>query len=399
MKKLNYKHTIIGCFIAYMVQAIVCNFAPLLFVGWSNEFNISMRQLTIIVTLTFFTQIIVDLISAKYADKIGYKKCLVFAHLLSAVGFFLLGILPYIMDNSFAAIVIPIIIYSMGSGLLEVLVSPVVESCPTENKAGAMSLLHSFFCWGTVGVIAFSTLYFTVFSRENWRYLAFVWGVFALLNGVFLLFVPINKLSGDKHPEKRERTSSLFKNKIFIIAIILMICAGASELSMSQWASTFAETGLKVSKTVGDLAGPMAFAVLMGTGRIIFSKVSSKVKIEDYLILSGVICVLSYLLASLSSNAVLSLAGCGLCGLAVSAMWPATISLTTKIIPNATMAMFGLLAVAGDIGCTVGPTLIGWITDGFGGDLKRGLAFAVIFPVIIIISLLILKGQKNKTCS
>lgn len=262
-----------------------------------------------------------------------------------------------------------------------------------------MSLLHSFFCWGTVGVIAFSTLYFTVFSRENWRYLAFVWGVFALLNGVFLLFVPINKLSGDKHPEKRERTSSLFKNKIFIIAIILMICAGASELSMSQWASTFAETGLKVSKTVGDLAGPMAFAVLMGTGRIIFSKVSSKVKIEDYLILSGVICVLSYLLASLSSNAVLSLAGCGLCGLAVSAMWPATISLTTKIIPNATMAMFGLLAVAGDIGCTVGPTLIGWITDGFGGDLKRGLAFAVIFPVIIIISLLILKGQKNKTCS
>lgn len=399
MKKLNYKHTIIGCFIAYMVQAIVCNFAPLLFVDWSNEFNISMRQLTTIVTITFFTQIIVDLISAKYANKIGYKKCLVFAHLLSAVGFFLLGILPYIMDSSFAAIILPVIIYSMGSGLLEVLVSPVVESCPTENKTGAMSLLHSFYCWGTVAVIALSTLYFTIFSRENWRYLAFVWGVFALLNGVFLAFVPINKLSGDKNPEKRERTLSLFKNKVFVIAIILMICAGASELSMSQWASTFAETGLKVSKTVGDLAGPMAFAVLMGTGRIIFSKVSSKVRIEDYLVLSGVICVLSYLLASLSGNAVLSLAGCGLCGLAVSAMWPATISLTTKIIPNATMAMFGLLAVAGDIGCTVGPTLIGWITDAFGGDLKRGLAFAVIFPVIIIISLLILKGQKNKTCS
>lgn len=395
MKKLNYKHTIIGCFIAYMVQAVVCNFAPLLFVGWSNEFNISMPQLTTIVTVTFFTQIIVDLISAKYAEKIGYKKCLVLAHLLSGAGFFLLGILPYVTKKSFLAVLIPVIIYSAGSGLLEVLVSPVVESCPTENKAGAMSLLHSFYCWGTVGVIGLSTLYFAVFSRENWRYLAFVWAVFALLNGVFLAFVPISKLNGDQNKKERVHTKELFKNKVFIVAIILMICAGASELAMSQWASAFAETGLNVSKTVGDLAGPMAFAVLMGTGRIIFSAISKKVRIEDYLIVSAVGCIASYMLACLTPVPVISLAGCALCGLAVSAMWPATISFTTKVIPNATTAMFALLAVAGDIGCTSGPTIIGFVTDAFGGDLKKGLIFSVIFPAIIIFSLLSLKRKRN----
>ena len=396
MKKLNYKHTIIGCFIAYMVQAVVCNFAPLLFVGWRNEFNISMPQLTTIVTVTFFTQIVVDLISAKYAEKIGYKKCLVLAHLLSGTGFFLLGVLPYVMEKSFLAILIPVIIYSAGSGLLEVLVSPVVESCPTENKAGAMSLLHSFYCWGTVGVIGLSTLYFAVFSRENWRYLAFAWAVFALLNGAFLVFVPITKLKGDQNKEERVHTKELFKNKIFIVAVILMICAGASELAMSQWASAFAETGLNVSKTVGDLAGPMAFAVLMGTGRIIFSAISKKVKIEDYLIVSAVGCIASYMLACLIQSPAISLAGCALCGLAVSAMWPATISFTTKVIPNATMAMFAFLAVAGDIGCTSGPTIIGWITDAFGGDLKKGLIFSIIFPVIIIFSLLFLRRKNNK---
>lgn len=396
MKKLNYKHTIIGCFIAYMVQAVVCNFAPLLFVGWRNEFNISMPQLTTIVTVTFFTQIVVDLISAKYAEKIGYKKCLVLAHLLSGTGFFLLGVLPYVMEKSFLAILIPVIIYSAGSGLLEVLVSPVVESCPTENKAGAMSLLHSFYCWGTVGVIGLSTLYFAVFSRENWRYLAFAWAVFALLNGAFLVFVPITKLKGDQNKEERVHTKELFKNKIFIVAVILMICAGASELAMSQWASAFAETGLNVSKTVGDLAGPMAFAVLMGTGRIIFSAISKKVRIEDYLIVSAVGCIASYMLACLIQSPAISLAGCALCGLAVSAMWPATISFTTKVIPNATMAMFAFLAVAGDIGCTSGPTIIGWITDAFGGDLKKGLIFSIIFPVIIIFSLLFLRRKSNK---
>lgn len=391
MKNLTYKHTISACFIAYMVQAIVCNFAPLLFVGWENEFNISIVQLTSIITVTFFTQIVVDLLSAKFADKIGYKKCLIISHICSGMGFLLLGILPYIMENTYAAIIISIILYSIGSGLLEVLISPVVESCPTDNKAGAMSLLHSFFCWGTVAVIILSTLYFVAFGRENWRYLSFIWSAFALSNGLLFSFVPII----EPKESMEENTKSPFKIRFFYIAIILMICSGAAELAMSQWASTFAETGLRVSKTVGDLAGPMAFAILMGSGRVLFSKLSSKIKIENYLIFSALFCIISYLMASLSSSPVISLIGCALCGFCVSAMWPGTISLTTQKIPHANTVIFAFLALAGDVGCTTGPTLIGYITNAFDGDLKKGLIFSTAFPLIIIISLLFTKKSKK----
>lgn len=393
MKRFNFKHTVTACFIGYMVQAIVCNFAPLLFVSWEKEFNISLPQLTTVVTLTFFTQIVIDLLSAKFADKIGYKKCLFGAHLFSGIGFLLLAILPYAMPNPFVGIIISVVIYSVGSGLLEVLVSPVVESCPSDNKAGAMSLLHSFYCWGTVGVIALSTIYFAVFGRENWRILTVVWAVFAILNGIFFCLVPIIE---PKDETTETKSSSLFKSKIFIIAIVLMICAGAAELAMSQWASTFAETALGVSKTVGDLAGPMAFAVLMGTGRILFSKLSKKINTEKYLIASAVLCIISYLLACLSPNAIASLIGCALCGLSVSAMWPGTISLSTRAMPNISTAMFAFLAVAGDIGCTSGPTLIGWLTDAVGGDLKNGLLFSVIFPVIMIIAMLLMRKESKK---
>lgn len=390
MKSLNYKHTITACFIAYVVQAIVCNFAPLLFVSWEQEFNISIAQLTVVVTLTFFTQIAVDLLSAKYAERVGYKRSLIISHLCACTGFMLLGILPYVMKNTFAGIIISVIIYSVGSGILEVLISPVVEACPTDNKAGAMSLLHSFYCWGAVAVIVFSTLFFSLFGRENWRYLAFIWAVFSLANGVFFLFVPV----AEPKEDKETKVSSPFKEKFFYAAILLMICAGAAEQAMSQWASAFAETGLGVSKAVGDLAGPAAFAVLMGSGRVLFSKLSSKIKIEKYLFASALLCIVSYLLASFSQNPIIALIGCALCGFSVSAMWPGTISLSTKRMANSTV-LFAFLALAGDVGCTGGPTLIGIVTDALGGSIKQGLIFAIIFPVLIIVTISLSSFRKR----
>ena len=390
MKSLNYKHTITACFIGYVVQAIVCNYAPLLFVSWEQEFNISIAQLTVVVTLTFFTQIAVDLISAKYAERVGYRRSLIISHLCAFTGFILLGILPYMMSNAFAGIIISVIIYSVGSGILEVLISPVVEACPTDNKAGAMSLLHSFYCWGAVAVIAFSTLFFSLFGRENWRYLAFIWAVFSLLNGVFFIFVPV----AEPKENKEAKASSPFKEKFFYAVILLMICAGASEQAMSQWASTFAETGLGVSKAVGDLAGPAAFAVLMGSGRVLFSKLSNKIKIEKYLFASALLCIVAYLLASFSQNPVIALIGCALCGFSVAAMWPGTISLSTKRMPNSTV-LFAFLALAGDIGCTGGPTLIGIVTDTLGGSIKQGLIFAILFPVIIVVTIFLSSFRKK----
>lgn len=380
----------LACFIAYMVQAIVCNFAPLLFVGWSREFNITIPQLTMIVTVTFFTQIIVDFASAKFAERIGYKRCLVLSHACSCAGFIMLGTLPYVMKNVYAGIVISVITYSIGSGLLEVLISPVVESCPNENKAGAMSLLHSFYCWGTVFVIGVSTLYFVLFGRENWMYVSFGWGAFSLLNGVLFCFVPINE---PKHQDNAGNDKSVFKSKFFYIAVLLMICSGASETAMSQWASSFAETALNVSKTVGDLAGPLAFAVLMGIGRIVFSKIGDKVDISKYMIFSSVMTIVSYLVACLSPNAVVSLVGCALCGFAVSAMWPATITLSTRMISGTSTVMFAFLALSGDVGCTTGPSLIGWISNALGADLKKGLIFSVVFPAVMII--LLMNQRKN----
>lgn len=391
MKKLNYKHTISACFIAYMVQAAVCNFAPLLFVGWNKEFNIDIPKLTTIITVTFFTQIVVDLASAKFAEQIGYKKCLIASHICSALGYLLLGTLPYIMGDAFLGIIISVVLYSIGSGLLEVLISPVVESCPTDNKAAAMSLLHSFYCWGTVFVIGVSTLFFIIFGRENWKYLSFFWAIFASLNGCFFCFVPIHE---PKNETTKKRDKSIFSHRFFYLAILLMICSGAAELSMSQWASTFAETGLKVSKTVGDIAGPMAFAVLMGFGRVLFSKLSSKVSIKKYLCFSAVLCIASYLIACMSSNAIISLIGCALCGFSVSAMWPGTISLTTELTGCTSTVMFAFLAVSGDIGCTSGPTIIGWITSALNDDLKKGLIFSIAFPIIFLIVLISTKIKK-----
>lgn len=295
-----------------------------------------------------------------------------------------------------AGIIISVVLYATGSGLLEVLISPVVESCPTDNKTGAMSLLHSFYCWGTVFVIAVSSIYFAAFGRDSWRWLALVWALLSLANMIFFCLVPIKEPSEEN---SHNRIIDLFKNKNFVISIIIMFCAGASELSMSQWASTFAEKGLGVSKTIGDLTGAMAFGILMGIGRVIFSKLSSKISIQKYITASAVLCIISYFMAGISPNPILSLIGCAVCGLAVSAMWPGTISLSAQQASGGSTAMFALLALAGDAGCTAGPSIIGVISNAQGGDVKKGLVFGFIFPLIIILMLLvnkkILKKQIN----
>lgn len=393
MKKLTFKHTIVSCFVGYVVQAVVCNFAPLLFVTFSNEFNISLSKITALVTVTFVVQILVDFIAAKYVDKIGYRQSLVLAHVLSALGFVMMGVLPDLFDP-FVALLLSVTVYSIGSGLLEVLISPVVESCPTKNKKGMMSLLHSFYCWGSVAVILLSTVFFAIFGRDNWRVLSMLWAVLPVVNCVFLFFVPINT---PVEEDEKIPVSSMAKNKMFFLLILLMVAAGASEQAMSQWASTFAETGLHVSKSVGDLAGPCLFAVLMGSARLLYSFISEKVNLVRYMTFSSVLCIAAYLLASLSGNAVVSLIGCGLCGFSVGVLWPGTISIAAKHLKNGGTALFALLALAGDMGCTVGPTAIGLISDHLG-SVKSGLIYGIVFPLLLIAGLIGLrKIQKVKT--
>ncbi|MCD7823752.1 MAG: MFS transporter [Oscillospiraceae bacterium] len=391
--KLSYKNTIYCSYVGYITQAVVNLFAPLLFVTFSSEFGISVSQITLITTLNFLTQLIVDLLSTKIIDKLGYRVCIVAAHIFSAGGLVMLAILPTILPGAYVGLLISVIVYAIGGGLIEVLISPIVEACPTDDKASAMSMLHSFYCWGAVLVILVSTVFFSVFGIENWRIMSCIWAVLPAINAILFTQVPIETLTEDGSSMK---IRDLFSSKIFILFIIMILCAGASELAMSQWSSAFAESGLGVSKAMGDLAGPCLFAVLMGIARVANSKISHKIDILPAMIVSAALCVISYLIAVLSPVPLMSLLGCALCGLSVGVMWPGVFSLASAKFPKGGTALFALLAFAGDVGCTSGPTLVGFVSGLNGDSLKSGLSAAMIFPIVLIICCLALIKLRKK---
>ena len=387
-EKKDYRKTKLACYLGFITQAISANFAPLLFLTFYRTWGISFADLALIPLVFFFTQLIVDFICARYVDRIGYRKSIVAAEVLSVAGLVLLAFLPDLMPLPFAGILISVVIYAVGSGLIEVLCSPIVEACPFENKAGMMSLLHSFYCWGSVGVILGSTLFFAVFGTEHWRILACIWALVPLYNVFNFRTCPIEPIV----PEGESMTmGQLLRTKIFWVFIVLMVCAGASELSMAQWASAFAESALHVSKTVGDLLGPCGFAVLMGLSRIWYGRYGEKVDLTVFMVLSGLLCVASYLLASLAHLPVLGLIGCVLCGFSVGIMWPGSISISSRKLPRGGTALFALLALAGDLGGAAGPAIVGNVSHAMGENIQAGLLSGICFPVVLVLCLLALR--------
>ena len=390
----KYNKTIYACFVGYIVQAIVNNFVPLLFITFQQSYSIPLSQITLLVTFNFGIQLFVDLLSAGLIDKIGYRVSMVAAHIFSAAGLLLLTFLPEVLPSAFAGILISVMVYAIGGGLLEVLVSPVVEACPSDNKEKAMSMLHSFYCWGHVGVVLLSTLFFRMFGIENWKLIAIIWAVIPICNAVAFTRVPIASLISDE--EQGLSLKELFNKKIFWTIMIMMICAGASERAVSQWASTFAEQGLGISKAVGDLAGPMAFAVLMGTARLFYGKFGDKIQLDKFMYGSVFLCILSYLGIALFPLPLLSLIACAICGFSVGIMWPGTFSKAAKALPNGGTAMFALLALGGDLGCSGGPTLVGFISSSAGGNLKAGILFGTIFPILLFLGIFLCKKQDKE---
>ena len=394
-KTKNYKKTLIACYLGFITQAITSNFAPLLFLTFKSSYGISLELIALIPMVFYLTQLLVDLVAVKFADIIGYRTCVVISQLVSALGLILMAFLPELLPNAFVGIIISVVLYAIGSGLVEVLLSPIVEACPFENKAGVMSLLHSFYCWGAVGVILGSTLFFAVFGIENWKILTMIWAAVPLVNTVNFLSCPIERLVEDGDGM---RVGQLLRTPLFLLMILLMICAGASEATMTQWASAFTESALGVSKTIGDLAGPCMFAVFMGITRVFYGKFSEKLNLTKVMLACGSLCVVCYLLAALSPISMIGLVGCALCGLAVGIMWPGTICISSQKCPRGGTAMFAFLALAGDLGAAVGPTMVGGIADAVGGNLKTGLLFATLFPAIMILGLVLLlkKFEKRK---
>lgn len=388
MKK-SYKSTMCACFTGYIVQAIINNFAPLLFVTFQKTFDIPLSQITALITVNFVIQLLIDLLSAGFIDKIGYRASAVLSHVFAAVGLILLTVLPEVFASPFVGLLIAVIIYAVGGGLLEVLVSPIMEACPTENKEKAMSLLHSFYCWGHMAVVLLSTLFFTAFGISNWRILAIFWALIPIVNAIFFTQVPIYSLQ--EEGEKGLTLKELCRNKVFWLMMIMMVCSGASEQAVSQWASTFAEQGLGVSKTVGDLAGPLAFAALMGTSRLLYGKFGDKLNLNKCMFFSACLCVISYLCIALIPVPAIGLIGCALCGFSVGVLWPGTFSKSSAAIKRGGTVMFAMLALAGDLGCSGGPTLAGLVSGNFNNNLHIGILSAIIFPAIMLLCLLISK--------
>ena len=393
MGKLGVKHTVFACYFGYITQAIINNFAPLLFVTFNTEYGISLTLIGAMITVNFGVQLLVDLFASKFVDKIGYRSCMVAAHLFAGCGLLLLAFLPEVLPVPAVGLFAASAVYATGSGLIEVLVSPVVEACPSENKKSAMSLLHSFYCWGQVAVVAVSTLFFVAFGIENWALLACIWAAIPLLNAVYFLFVPIFKTVEEGQGMS---VTGLLKTPIFWFFVLLMLCAGSCEQAISQWASAFTESGLHVSKTLGDLLGPCLFAVCMGTARVLFAKFGSKIHIRPALMVAAVGCAAGYALCAFAPQSAswLGLLGCGVVGISVGIMWPGTFSFASGTLPKGGTALFALLALAGDAGCMAGPSSVGALADLFGGSLQTGIAFGLVFPAAMFIAAALYRGKR-----
>lgn len=391
--KSKYQKTLIACYLGFITQAIAANFAPLLFLTFHRTYQISLGRIAFISTAFFFTQLLVDLFCAKYVDRIGYRRSVIASEVFSAAGLIGLAFLPSLLPDPYVGILISVIIYAMGSGLIEVLVSPIVEACPFDNKDSVMSLLHSFYCWGSVGVILLSTIFFAIFGIENWRILACIWALIPLYNTFNFISCPIESLT-----EEGEGLSirQLFHIPIFWIALILMVCAGASEISMAQWASAYVESALGISKNIGDIIGPCLFAIMMGISRFFYGKYGEKLDLMKFMIASGILCLICYLLAALAPLPFLNLVGCSLCGFSVGIMWPGTISIASKKIPLGGTAMFAFLAMAGDLGGAVGPGIVGLVTQAANDNLKIGVLAGCVFPAVLVLSVLLLKRKREK---
>ena len=393
MKKLtNYNHTIYASYLGYISQAVVNNFAPLLFLTFQSQLGLSLKSITTITTVNFLVQLTVDLISARYVDRIGYRRCLVAAHIFCALGLAGMAVLPGIIPDPYVGIMAAVVLYAIGGGLLEVLVSPVVEACPTEKKEAAMSLLHSFYCWGHVAVVLLSTAFFRLAGIENWKIMACLWALIPAFNAVYYAKVPLYPITAEGH---QIRFGGLIRNKVFWLVIVLMLCAGASEHAIAQWASSFAESALNLSKTAGDLLGVCAFAVLMGTSRAFYGKYSEQIPLKKMMIFSAVLCICCYCLASFTASPMMGLLGCAVCGFSVGIFWPGTFSMAASALPGGGTAMYALMALAGDLGCSSGPTVVGLVADSFGGNLKKGIAAALVFPIVMLSGIFLMKYKKQ----
>lgn len=392
---MTYKHTLHSCYLAYVTQAAVVNLAPILFVIFQTEFGLTYQQIGALSLINFLTQLSIDAVAIKTLDKVGYRPAAIGCCACCTLGFLLLAICPAIWPGEFFALCLPVIVYAVGGGLAEVIVSPIADSLPLENKEGSMALVHGAYSWGQAAVVLVSTCTLAIIGHARWQWLPLIWAILPLYNLFRFCRVPLMPTIPDEH---RTPLRDLLKNGTLWLFLLVMLCAGASEVAMSQWSSLFAEKALGVNKVLGDIAGPCLFAVFMGLGRIGFGKFGTKWKLSRILLLCALLAIVCYLLTAFFPHPIISLTACALTGLAVSLMWPGTVSLSAAAFPLGGAALFAFLALFGDLGCSVGPWLTGVVSDAVSVSnsdmaLRIGLAAGTIFPLTLFVTLFFLKSK------
>ncbi len=392
----SFRFTRRACYLGYITQAITINFLPLLFLTFESEFGVTLSQIALLIGINFSIQLAIDFLSIYLIDRIHQRAAVLFAHICAAAGLLSLATLPYLLPHPFVGLLISVVVCGIGGGLIEVLISPIMEACPGNGKAASMSLLHSFYCWGQAGVILLSVLFFAACGIANWRYLSCLFALIPLFCVLLFSVVPMERFGSE---EKQLSVGGLLRRRIFPWLLLMMICAGAAEMVMSQWASSFAESGLKVSKSMGDLLGPCLFALLMGGARLLYAKLAHRIPLLPVIAGSGLLCIISYLLAALAPQPLVALLGCALCGFSVGVFWPGIYSIAAAKCPEGAGAMFAFLALGGDVGCLIGPTVAGGLADRFGGDLRLSFLLAVVIPSLLVVAalrLMHLTRQKKK---
>lgn len=408
--KANFKHTLVACYTGYIVQAIVNTLSPLLFIIFNEQLGLSLTEISILITVNFIIQISMDVASTFFINVLGYRKSVIIAEFLATVGLLSMAMFTVCIPNKFVALLASTALMSMGGGIIEVVVSPIVEAIPGDEKASAMSILHSFYCWGQLAVVLLTTLFLAIFGMGAWIALPILYAIVPAIGALMFTIVPVNQLEAG---EKASSIKKLIRQKGFWLMVIIMVCAGASEVSMAQWGSLFAEVTLGIPKSLGDLLGPSVFAICMGLGRIIFGRVADKIRIERWICASFALCILAYLVTTLFDMPIIASVGFALCGISVAILWPGTYSLGAREISYGGTLIFALFALSGDIGCALGPDLVGIVSDAVSADgngflsalisgsgisagLRTGLLLASVFPAVGFIASLILSIRLSK---
>lgn len=396
--RTSQKLTITACLTGFVVQAIVINYSPLLFLTFENELGISMAKISLLISISFITQLLMDLTASRLPHLFSKRVTIVMGQVCAALGLMGIALLPSVLPP-YVGLIIGTTVASVGGGIIEVTGNPVIESCNIKNKHAILTFMHSCYCWGVVLTVLLSTVFFYLLGTEHWRLLTCLWAAIPACNAVLFAIAPLGEITAA--PDRSKRKRSAFRTFTFWALIVLMLCAGAAEQVMAQWASSFAEMGLGVDKTMGDILGPCAFALLMGLARLLYAKFSTKIDLSKCMIATSVLCIVGYLLSAFSPFPALSLVGCAVCGFSVGLMWPGTLCIATEEIPDGGVKMFALLALAGDAGCAIGPSAAGWIAGALGDDLKIAFALSAVFPLLIIVfaALLMLRDKRRKAAS